>query len=272
MLSERSDSLPLLEAIAFEQSARLAAATGRLKEVLSLGDPRRMEGKIIQMAREGVVDEPFLLLLEANALQAEKSGALGPAQLMRRLKQKSDEEKDKLTQKPEIRLLRKLLRTDDEKARTILLEDAFTPKDKLLVDGTPDNAQRAQAGVEPEEQKPEPDVPPPAFIAACKAVLLNFGNLITDDNRGDLTAQIKGLASEAEVVATQIYGKGMTQREQQDRAWESSSTSIFDLETMELDEMSRGEAAPWVKDSNEEDGGFQMPGFGPDGKMRIGGS
>jgi hypothetical protein len=62
-----------------------------------------------------------------------------------------------------------------------------------------------------------PDVPPPVFINACKAVLLNFGNLGTDDNRGDLATRIKLLASEAEVVATRIYGKGMTLREQQVR-------------------------------------------------------
>ena len=63
----------------------------------------------------------------------------------------------------------------------------------------------------------------------------------------------------------------MSSREQQDRAWDKTSTSIFDLEQMELEEMSRGGAAPWAKDS-EEDAGFDMPGFGPDGKMRIGGS
>ena len=60
-----------------------------------------------------------------------------------------------------------------------------------------------------------PDVGPPDFINACKAVLLNFGNLGTDDDRGDLASRIKQIASEAEVVATRIYGKGMSLREQQ---------------------------------------------------------
>ena len=60
-----------------------------------------------------------------------------------------------------------------------------------------------------------PEVPPPDFINCCKAVLLNFGNLNIDEERGDLSVQIKRIASEAEVVATRIYGKGMTQREQQ---------------------------------------------------------
>ena len=65
------------------------------------------------------------------------------------------------------------------------------------------------------EEKPMPDVPPPDFINCCKAVLLNFGNLEIDEERGDLSVQIKQIASEAEVVATRIYGKGMSAREQQ---------------------------------------------------------
>lgn len=60
-----------------------------------------------------------------------------------------------------------------------------------------------------------PEVPPPDFINCCKAVLLNFGNLNIDEERGDLATQIKLIASEAEVVATRIYGQGMTAKEQQ---------------------------------------------------------
>lgn len=60
-----------------------------------------------------------------------------------------------------------------------------------------------------------PDVPPPDFINCCKAVLLNFGNLEISEDRGDLSVQIKQIASEAEVVATRIYGKGMSAKEQQ---------------------------------------------------------
>lgn len=83
------------------------------------------------------------------------------------------------------------------------------------VPGTAANAARAIDGEAPDEEKPVPEVPPPDFINCCKAVLLNFGNLNIDEERGDLSVQIKRIASEAEVVATRIYGKGMTQREQQ---------------------------------------------------------
>lgn len=84
-----------------------------------------------------------------------------------------------------------------------------------------------------------PDVPPPDFINACKAVLLNFGNVKADNN--DVMVKVRTIAAEAEIVATRIYGKGMSNKEQQDRAWKQESTSIFDLERMELEAMSHGE-------------------------------
>ena len=139
----------------------------------------------------------------------------------------------------------------------------------IQVPGTAANAARAIDGDMPEEEKPVPEVPPPDFIKCCKAVLLNFGNLNIDEERGDLSVQIKRIASEAEVVATRIYGKGMTQREQQDRAWKEQTTSIFDLEQLEIEAERRGESAPW---SNPEAGDEMFPGFGADGKMQIGGT
>jgi hypothetical protein len=125
-------------------------------------------------------------------------------------------------------------------------------------------------GEQPEQDKPMPDVPPPDFINACKAVLLNFGNLKYDDERGDLASRIRQIASEAEVVATRIYGQGMSIRDQQDRAWKEHSTSIFDLEQMELEAAARGEHAPWTN-PNADDEMF-LPGFDAQGKMKIGGN
>ncbi len=142
VLKERSgngeqESQDVLDALAVEQNKRLSAATENLKNVLAAGDPMRMEGVIVKMAREGKIDEPFLLLLEANANQALAAGAQGPAQLMKRLGQRAMEEKDKQSSSKEIKLLRQLLRTDDENKRTALLEDAFTPKQGLLVSHFP---------------------------------------------------------------------------------------------------------------------------------------
>lgn len=114
-----------------------------------------------------------------------------------------------------------------------------------------------------------PEVPPPDFINACKAVLLNFGNLGSDDDRGDLAARIKSLASEAEVVATRIYGQGMSLRDQQDRMWKDESTSIFDLERMEIEAERMGEQAPWANPDAPDD---LIPGFDAQGRMQVGGT
>lgn len=261
------DSQAVLDALAAEQQKRVNDATATVKDVLSMGDPMRMEGAIVKLAKEGKIDEPFLLLLEANADQARAAGANGPAELMTKLRQRAMAEKDKQSASKEIRLLRQLLRESDSSKREELLTDAFTPKEALIVPGTAKNAAAALEGEAPEEEKPVPEVPPPDFINCCKAVLLNFGNLNMDDERGDLAAQIKRIAGEAEVVATRIYGKGMTNREQQDRAWKEQTTSIFDLETLEIEADRRGETAPWAKDAPDE----IFPGFGADGKMQIGG-
>lgn len=239
-------SQAVLDALAIEQQKRVGAATESLREVLSKGDPMRMEGAIVKLAKEGKIDEPFLLLLEANADQARAAGATGPADLMDKLRKRAMGEKDKQSATKEIKLLRQLLREPDANKREVLLTDAFTPKEALIVSicvlyrfycarnvylihstllvgyydilqvpGTAANAARAIDGEAPDEEKPLPDVPPPDFINCCKAVLLNFGNLNIDEERGDLSVQIKRIASEAEVVATRIYGKGMTAREQQ---------------------------------------------------------
>mmetsp|Transcript_8675 Transcript_8675/g.17704 ORF Transcript_8675/g.17704 Transcript_8675/m.17704 type:complete len:401 (-) Transcript_8675:2289-3491(-) len=138
VLTERSnngdaDAQVLLDALAVEQSKRIAAATESLKAVLSLGEPMRMEGALVKMAREGKIDEPFLLLLEANANQAEAAGAQGPAQLMRKLAKRAMAEKDKQSSSKEVKLLRQLLREDDSSIREQILEEAFTPKEALLV-------------------------------------------------------------------------------------------------------------------------------------------
>jgi len=127
------DAMILLEALAVEQQKRISAATEVLKSVLALGDPMRMEGAIVKMAREGKVDEPFLLLLEANSNQARSAGADGPARLMDKLKKRAVEEKDKQMTSKEIRLLRQLLRSDDAAEREKILEDAFTPRENLIV-------------------------------------------------------------------------------------------------------------------------------------------
>jgi len=151
---------------------------------------------------------------------------------------------------------------------TNTLSNKNTNSPSRKVPGTAENAQKAVDGETPDQEKAMPDVPPPDFINACKAVLLNFGNLGQDDDRGDLATRIKQLAAEAEVVTTRIYGKGMTLREQQDRMWKDQTTSIFDLETMEIEAERMGGRAPWT---NPDGGDDILPGFDKGGRMQIGG-
>jgi hypothetical protein len=138
VLAERSisgevESTALLEALAEEQRKRISTAAEALKSVLSMGEPMKMEGAIVRLARDGKIDESFLLLLEANETQARDAGATGPAELMKKLKKRAAEEKDKQMSSKEIRLIRKLLRADDAQEREQILEDAFTPREGLLV-------------------------------------------------------------------------------------------------------------------------------------------
>jgi hypothetical protein len=138
VLAERAnegekESAILLEALAVEQQTRIANGAKKLSEVLSMGDPMRMEGAIVKMTREGGIDEAFLLLLEANETQARDAGATGAADLMKRLRNRAAEEKDKQMTSKEIRLIRKLLRADNTDERQTILSDAFTPRANLLV-------------------------------------------------------------------------------------------------------------------------------------------
>jgi len=262
-----ADSQAILDALATEQKNNIDRATEKLKKVLAAGDPMRMQGVIVKMARNGEIDEPFLLLLEANAEQAKAAGATGPASIMTKLKERAIDEKDKQSTTKEVKLLRQLMRATEKEEREKLLEDAFTPRETLLVPGTSENAAKAVDGEQPEEEKPMPDVSPPEFINACKAVLINFGNLGTD-NVENLTTQIKSIAAEAEIVATRIYGKGMSNKEQQDRMWKEQTTSIFDLETLEIQSEQTGEKVPW----GNEGGNDILPGFDAEGRMQVGGS
>ena len=62
----------------------------------------------------------------------------------------------------------------------------------------------------------------------------------------------------------------MSLREQQYQMWETQTTSIFDLETLEIEAERNGEVAPWTN-PNSNDDEFSMPGFDKDGRMQIGG-
>lgn len=55
----------------------------------------------------------------------------------------------------------------------------------------------------------------------------------------------------------------------QDRAWKEETTSIFDLEQMEIEAERAGETAPWTNPDANDD---IIPGFDASGRMKIGGT
>jgi len=49
--------------------------------------------------------------------------------------------------------------------------------------------------------------------------------------------------------------------------WKEQSTSIFDLETLEIEAESMGQKVPWGREGDDD----ILPGFDTDGRMKIGG-
>eukprot|EP00968_Pinguiococcus_pyrenoidosus_P003574 scaffold236_cov228-Pinguiococcus_pyrenoidosus.AAC.8 len=232
---------------------RMNEAGETLQEVLRAGSPQLMQREIASLARQGKVDEPLLLVLEANIQQAKAAGASGPAGVLAGLLEKvrpsvvskcthifapSNAARVELDRKvaPEQALLRQLLRTESSEARIDILNEAFRPRKKLaLTDG--------------QETTEMPRVPPPSLIEAAKTLLLNFANI--DESVSSelaLRSRIDAICDEAERVATSFFGQSMTPREQQDRMMKDGSVSVWDLEKYEDAAESQGEKQPWQND------------------------
>ena len=188
-----------------------------------------MEAEIINMARKGEVDEALVLLLEANAQQAEQAGATAPAEVLRKLIAKANEEREKKLP-DEQRLIRALIKLEDSEERKGLLHTAFQPV-KTLKD-TEDGPQFV------EEQ---PLITPPAFIAAVRNLIRGFGN-VDDFKIMDIAKEI---IEEAQEVATDLYGEGMTARQQQDYMFKEKTVSVWDLANLEEKSLTSGEEVPW---------------------------
>jgi hypothetical protein len=56
------------------------------------------------------------------------------------------------------------------------------------------------------------------------------------------------IIDEAQVVATELYGEGMTPRDQQRYMFEKNTVSVWDLARIEENNMSEGRENPWGND------------------------
>ena len=236
------------------------------------GSPADMENTLAAMATRGEVDEPLLLMIEGNLVQVRAAAAAaaatrhhalvllppsptdshsslplpllaqaraageagaGAVQGMERLlavgKEAADAAKD-----PPVRLLRQLLRTETNKARGEIFDEAFRPRESISLS-------------EKERTSDEPLVKPPDFISVVQVAMTQFGNVATGD--GTLfEVKLKELIDEAEAAAVRNYGQAKNPQERQDQAWNERTVSVFDLEAMENDLMAKGEEAVWAND------------------------
>jgi len=169
-------------------SDRIQKASVALQTVLKAGTPEGMQKQLMLLNAKGGLDESVILLLEANIDQANKAGAAPAAEVMSKLKEKAIEFKD-ASLPEEIRLIRQLLRTDDEDARKTLMVEAFQPRERmLLADGT--------------ESKPQ-NVNGRRFVSALRDMIEKYGNV-----EDKFLTKINLIARESEKVASELFGLG----------------------------------------------------------------
>lgn len=237
---------------------KMEKASERLQAILTAGNPSRMEETIAAMAERGEVDDALVLLLQANLEQAQSAGAKPAAQVLGKLVQAAQAAQDEKAD-PEKRLLRQLLRAGEREERLGLLTKAFRQRAKVvLADGT--------------ETSDAPDVTPPKFIEVVKSVIRNFGNV--GEAELGFADKLDDIISEAEQVATELYGETQTPQDQQDRAWKDTTVSVFDLEDLEEQGKMQGEEMPWANDMYDGMSPEMVKNFkvNEDGNIQIGGS
>lgn len=208
----------------------MGTAQERLQQVLSKGNPAAMGSEVATMVRKGQMDEALVLLIEANAQMARDAGATDAADVLYGLIKRIQEERDRILP-DEQRLLRALFKLDDSSKREGLLYDAFKPTkitdaEGGLVDGGP------------------PLIAPPAFIKVVKEFITNFGNVETFQ----IMEKARAIIDEAQKVATDLYGEGMTKREHQDFMFNKKTVSVWDLANFEEQALMSGEEVPWRYD------------------------
>ena len=190
-----------------------------------------MESEVVSMVRKGEVDEALCLLIEANTQQAQDAGATQAADVLRKLTQRINMEQDRKLP-DEQRLLRALMRMDDKSGekRKGLLYDAFKPSKSMDQEG--------------QMQEGPPMISPPAFINAVRSFITNFGNV----DSFDLMGRAQLIIDDAQAVATELYGAGMSPREQQKMMFDKKTVSVWDLANYEDLAVMSGEEVPWRND------------------------
>eukprot|EP01041_Mallomonas_annulata_P004840 gene4840-9644_t len=95
--------------------------------------------------------------------------------------------------------------------------------------------------------------------------MTSFGNV----EKFDIMGKAMVIVEEAQKVATELYGEGMSPREQQRLMFEKKTLSVWDLANFEEQALMSGEAVPWKNDAFDNKGPEEILG---DRVRRIGGS
>ena len=225
----RENYQQILDAITKQMNVKLGSAQERLQRILSKRNIKAMEGEIVAMVRRNEVDDALSLLVEGNIQQADAAGATAAAAVLRTLSKRIIEEKEKKLP-DEQRLLRALLRQANPEKRKSLIYEAFRPTKTIdaesnIVEGPP-------------------LISPPAFINAARGIITTVGNV----ESFDIMEKMQSIISEAQIVATELYGEGMKPREQQTFMFEKRSISIWDLGSFEEEAVMTGQEVPWRND------------------------
>lgn len=76
---------------------------------------------------------------------------------------------------------------------------------------------------------------------------MNFGNV-----EFGIMEKAQSIIDEAQIVATDLYGEGMSPREQQKLMFEKNTVSVWDLAEYEWEALARGEEVPWRNDAFDD--------------------
>lgn len=216
----------LLETVNKVMVKRIGGAQDRLKRIFDKRTLPAMESEVVAMVRRNEVDEALILLLEANTQQAEGAGAVQAVEVLKRLTKRIAEEKDRKLPE-EQKLLRALMRIGDTEERKGLLSEAFKAS-KIIGEG---------GGFE----DGPPLISPPMFINVVRQFIQSFGNI----DGFNIMERALAVIDEAQIVATDLYGVGMTKRQQQQMMFEKKSISVWDLANYEEKSLMSGEEVPW---------------------------
>lgn len=227
--AEAQQYVELGETIARVMAMRIGDAQEKLQRILAKRGVKAMESEIVAMCRRGEVDDALVGLMQANAQQAEAQGAK-PAQLvLEQLLKRIFSERERALP-DEQRLLRALLRETDSEKRKELLYSAFKQSKSMDSEGN--------------MQDGAPLISPPAFINIARMFIQNFGNV----DKSEMMGRVQSVIDEAQLVATELYGEGMSPRDQQRFMFEKQTVSVWDLANYEDQAVMSGEEVPWRND------------------------